>query len=240
MDSELESFLTKFRGLWNSGFDAHLELESHAGQAWVSLRVRLGHAPGPVQHPRHFAHQNRTRNGPSRQRRRERRAEARRLATEEAVLVDGENAEEAEDRQVADKADTNLSEAAVKVVEDKSDQPSEQARNDFSCLICDFVSSWETGLQIHMTKKHSMVEQVDGNATLTDDDVLEDDKYSDTSHYWKTGLLGTAFQTFLDANEIINSSNLSEVTKEIEKAKVLEARKCAFGENYKYVPPWKQ
>ena len=85
-----------------------------------------------------------------------------------------------------------------------------------------------------------IVEQVDGNATLTDDDVAEDDKYSDTSHYWKTGLIETEFQTFLDANEIINSSNLSEVTKEIEKTEVLEARKCAFGENYKYVPPWKQ
>ena len=55
-NSELESFLTKFRCLWNFGFDAHLELDSHAGQAWVSLRVRLGHAPGPLQPPNHFPH----------------------------------------------------------------------------------------------------------------------------------------------------------------------------------------
>ena len=87
-----------------------------------------------------------------------------------------------------------------------------------------FVSSWETGLQIHMTKKHSMVEQVDENATLTDDDLVEDDKYSDDCHYWETGLLGTAFQTFLDANNIIDTSNLSEVIKDIEKATVLEAK----------------
>ena len=66
---------------------------------------------------------NRTRNGPSRQRRRERREEARRLAAKEAVLVDSEHAEEAEDRQVevatADEAETDLNniEAAVKVVE---------------------------------------------------------------------------------------------------------------------------
>ena len=79
---------------------------------------------GSDQLPRHFAaHQNRTRNGPSRQRRRERREEARRLAAEEAVLVDSEHAEEAEDRQVevvtADEAETDLNniEAAVKVVE---------------------------------------------------------------------------------------------------------------------------
>ena len=89
-----------------------------------------------------------------------------------------------------------------------------------------------------MTKKHLKVEQIDGNATL--DDSEEDDKYLETCHYWKTGRLGTAFQTFLDANEMIDSSNFQEEFKEIEKAKVLEARKNAFGDNYKYVPPWNQ
>ena len=49
-NSELESFLTKFRCLWNTGFDAHLELDSHAGQAWVSLHVRIGHALNPLNH----------------------------------------------------------------------------------------------------------------------------------------------------------------------------------------------
>ena len=89
-----------------------------------------------------------------------------------------------------------------------------------------------------MSKKHAIVEQVDGNATLIRDDSEEDDKYSDTCHYWKTGILGTSFQTFLDANEIIDSSNFSEEIKEIEKAKALEARKFAVGENYEYMPPW--
>lgn len=91
-----------------------------------------------------------------------------------------------------------------------------------------------------MTKKHLIVEQIDGNATLVDDDSEEDDKFLDTCHYWKTGRLGTAFQTFIDVNQIIDSSNLSEEIKEIEKAKALEARKCAFGENFEYVPPWNQ
>ena len=59
-------------------------------------------------------------------------------------------------------------------------------------------------------------------------------------YYWKTGRLGTVFQTFFDVNQIIDSSNLSEEMKEIEKAKVLEARKCVFGANYKHVPPWNQ
>ena len=45
---ELETFVDKFRRLWKAGRDAHLDLESHAGQAWVGLRVRLGHEPGPL------------------------------------------------------------------------------------------------------------------------------------------------------------------------------------------------
>ena len=53
-------------------------------------------------------------------------------------------------------------------------------------------------------------------------------------------ILGTAFQTFLDADKIIDSSNFPEEFKVTEKANILEARKCAFGDNYKHVPPWNQ
>jgi hypothetical protein len=62
-NSELEIFITKFRGLWNSGFDAHLEQDSHAGQTpqevlaifvrtWIEdtapkegLRLKIGFSP---------------------------------------------------------------------------------------------------------------------------------------------------------------------------------------------------
>ena len=47
-DSELNSFLSKFRQLRRAGYDAHLDVKSHAGQAWVGLHVRLGHAQGPL------------------------------------------------------------------------------------------------------------------------------------------------------------------------------------------------
>ena len=78
---EIDSFIVKFRNLWKLGFDAHLNLESHAGQAWVGLYVRLGHGPHPAQQHQHQHFQSplnvRTRDGPSRQRRRARRAAAR-------------------------------------------------------------------------------------------------------------------------------------------------------------------
>ena len=52
-DSELDSFVKKFKDLWQSGLDAHLVVDTHAGQAWVDLSVQLGHAPGPHQHQPH-------------------------------------------------------------------------------------------------------------------------------------------------------------------------------------------
>ena len=70
--------------------------------------------------------------------------------------------------------------------------------------------------------------------------IENDSEIDDTCLHWKTGRLGTSFQTFLDANQIIDTSKFSEVFKEKEKAKVLEARKYAFGENFNYVPPWNQ
>ena len=60
------------------------------------------------------------------------------------------------------------------------------------CEICDFNSNWKNGLEIHMTKKHSSVEQLDGNVTFDDDDM--DEEYKRTQHYWKSGWLGSVYQ----------------------------------------------
>ena len=82
-DSELDSFVKKFKDLWQSGLDAHLVVDTHAGQAWVDLLVRLGHAPGPQQHQPHqpgLQKLSKVRNGPARQHRRARRNAARRNA----------------------------------------------------------------------------------------------------------------------------------------------------------------
>ena len=79
---------------------------------------------------------------------------------------------------------------------------------------------------------------MDGN-----DDTIDvvDDKYSDTLHYWKTGRLGTIFQTFLDVNDVIDkSNNLSKQDKDEEKATALQARKDAFGADFRWYPPWRK
>ena len=91
-----------------------------------------------------------------------------------------------------------------------------------------------------MTRKHPKLEQVDGSTSISEDfEDNDDEKYSSTVRYWKDGKLGTAFQSYLDAIEIIGTSNLTENCKDVEKSKVLEARKEAFGSDFEYYPPWK-
>ena len=41
LDAELKSFIQKFKQLRGAGLTAHLDLDTHAGQAWVGLRVML-------------------------------------------------------------------------------------------------------------------------------------------------------------------------------------------------------
>ena len=64
--------------LWHSGVDAHLDLHIHAGQAWVQVHVRLGQAPGPLhlQPQPYYLPKSRSKNSPSRQRRRAKCANA--------------------------------------------------------------------------------------------------------------------------------------------------------------------
>ena len=43
--TELDTFIQKFHQLWQAGVTAHLDLDTHAGQAWVGLKVMLGSGP---------------------------------------------------------------------------------------------------------------------------------------------------------------------------------------------------
>ena len=47
----------------------------------------------------------------------------------------------------------------------------------------------------------------------------------------------SGYQTFLDAIEVIEACDMSEKEKEVEKEKVLEARKLALGSSFKFFPP---
>ena len=74
-----------------------------------------------------------------------------------------------------------------------------------------------------MTLKHKRIPQIDGASELE-----EDERFISADRYWKSGLLGSCFQTHLDDNE----STLDEYAKIIEKQCVLQARKKAFGDDF--------
>ena len=81
---ELDSFIGKLKKLWQSGEDANLHVEIHAGEAWVSLHVKLGHGQDHLHQHSVQPHLPRNRNGPSKQRRLARRAAARQERAVEA------------------------------------------------------------------------------------------------------------------------------------------------------------
>ena len=111
--TELDSFVYKFNQLWSAGHSAHLDLDTHAGRAWVGLRVQLGHhAPLPPYHlPHNFPQYSHKKDSPSRKRRRAKRAAA----------AQKENAEEASkiNKEVAvDVAENESAEEAIVEVEE--------------------------------------------------------------------------------------------------------------------------
>ena len=90
-----------------------------------------------------------------------------------------------------------------------------------------------------MSRKHAQIGQLDGGNSVSDDDPdNDDDKYLKTIQYWEQGKLGTVFQMFLDVLDVIEKCDLTEEAKDLEKAKVLEARKSAFGKDFVLFPPW--
>ena len=55
---ELHSFVQKFTQLWKAGVTAHLDIDTHAGHAWVGLRAQLGQVPtGPPYYHQYGYHQ---------------------------------------------------------------------------------------------------------------------------------------------------------------------------------------
>ena len=126
----------------------------------------------------------------------------------------------------------------VEEVLDLTDKSKEnEAEDNFPCKICDFKSNWANGLNVHMTRKHPNIEQLDGCNSYSEE-LDEDDKFMKTLHYWKNGHLGTIYQNYLDVVDVIEKSDLTEESKNDERAKAVEARKYAFGKDFVLFPPW--
>ena len=98
---EINSFVQKFHQLWNDGFSAHLDMDTHAGEAWVGLRVQLGHL-------HHHLQPSFSKDSPSRRRRRARREAELNSKTEEVLTK--ANTEKVEINPTTDKvvSDENI------------------------------------------------------------------------------------------------------------------------------------
>ena len=75
--AELDTFVHKFRQLWNAGPNAHLDFVCRGGAAFVGLHLELGHAPGPAHHQVDPFHLHRRCFSPAYERRRARLSAAR-------------------------------------------------------------------------------------------------------------------------------------------------------------------
>ena len=114
--TELDTFVKKFHQLWNDGISAHLDLDTHAGDAWVGLRVRLGQVSGPIHgQARSFHIEVPRKKSPSRQRCRARRAAAKQARTTntEAVEVEEVVEETTKEQTVEDNAVDEIAEHAI-------------------------------------------------------------------------------------------------------------------------------
>ena len=239
--TELDSFLLKFKHLQFAGIEATLTVESKNGEAFVTLKAGLGYLQPPIGFPpppEYHGRPRRVNRGPAYFRRQERRKAARvEAADQENTSLAVQVGDDAISEETLIQKDNNVAEKATEEVREEAENIAEKVSIEhFECCICDFVSNWEQGLRVHMARKHSKIEQVDGVTDSGDDDA--DEHYNGSKHYWAKGYLGGAYQSFLDANATIDGCDISEEEKDAVKVSVLEARKTALGKNFQDFPPW--
>ena len=240
---EIDSFVLKFRNLCHAGLKATLTLEADNGQAFVSLKAGLGCLLPPFPPPPTPVYPSHPRS-PSYYRRQERRKATTAAAKQPSVAGETLTNERKENVDIKvlseeDMYSENVKDTKTEIVNiEKLAEQADKTEKSFDCQVCDFQSQWENGLKLHVARKHRKIaiEQFDEGKDAENLDI--DEKYENTKHYWKKGWLGTVYRTFIDANDIIESSDISEEQKKIEFQRVLEARKKAFGRSYTNFPPW--
>ena len=226
---EMESFLWKFKNLQYAGIKASLTFEAEDGQAFVTLKAGLGFLTPP---PSGYQGHARAQRPPAYWRRQERRKAAKAAGEQQLTQAEQAQVEVGKGSDNTEVISGLIAEQAI-VIEENTNDVAVEARNSFECPICDFVSNWDNGLKVHMARMHSKIDQLDGHC-----DHSDDEKYAGSQHYWKKGWLGGAFQSFIDASEVLEECDLPDDIKKIEYEKILDARKEALGPNYSCFPPW--
>ena len=83
---------------------------------------------------------------------------------------------------------TTLENGSAENTERNQAKVAEQAKEHFSCDICDFWSNWVNGLDIHMSKKQANIEQLDESTSINKESEDNDNNLR-TIHYLQEGKL---------------------------------------------------
>jgi hypothetical protein len=222
--TEVDSFIQKFKQLWKSGYSAHLDLDTHSGKAWVGLRVRLGHVPGPfhhqVQQPR-----TRTRDSPSRQRRRARRAAARKENAKEAVGKSTE-AEEANASTIAAEKAAEDSKAEESIVCVAAEEATVNDENKQVSDVDDFDETAVNGENI--TETFGETEKQDENEGTVDasnivDEICPDEVYNNEEAKSANIVVVHAVATFENSpNDTLGQDDIISLQKYIHSEEHLQ------------------
>ena len=137
---EIDSFVSKFKHLWNLGLDANLNIESKAGKAFIQLKVGLGCPPPPQHHPQQQFQPHRH-VGPARHRRRERREVARAQQQHETVLNTVQEAAAtvevvAADREAEEAFNDQIDIHQTEAVEATTGKPATESKSEVNDEVC--------------------------------------------------------------------------------------------------------
>ena len=176
---QLNSFITKFVDLWQSGFDASLEVKAHAGEARISLQVGLGQAPPSSQNkpPKQP--------GPSRLRRREKRAEARKSAEKTSrsdLAVEAEQIEVDEAAVIENMTEDTADNSTFLSDQPLAEKDAAEARKGDSAENPAVEKMAEVSSVVNSEIVDEKAKDIDEESKLTDE-KLEDELCPDTIYY---------------------------------------------------------
>ena len=166
------SHFWQFASHWKRGAKAKLQLSCEAGKLLLEFSAELGHPEDT-----HFPKTSVKKKSPSQLRRQERRRQ------EAAKKFPG--CDKASIPEEADEATEVTDDRAVAAEESTDNAATKRAGKvataekalflQFNCELCDFKGESETGMNIHMSRKHKLIPQIDGSVSLTNTKVLRSD-----------------------------------------------------------------
>ena len=256
----------EFIKAWESGSKSKLTLQSRNGQAWLNFNCYLG---GP--HDQHQKMKKPKSKSKKKQERDNLRAQLHQQRLQDEVSstrsssnFSKSNLEEkavSASRATNDLKDPEQVQAApafktASVTLDVSDSLNEtnkmvenKTSHEFQCDLCDFVSSKAAGLNIHMSRKHTTIEQLDGAADedhgqkVSEDEESDWDPSTDPDYELRTFLSAPYFKDGridLRNGEIVGRYVETEWVRKTEPRKVpsdvlpLKSRNCFTSNIYMY------